>query len=392
MTTTSVTAIVAYNPSEFGKCDFKLATVELIRPSPGPNEALVRILASGICHTDIYVGGIPEPYLGPYPKVLGHEGGGYVEAVGSAVTSVSVGDPVLLSYTYCGECDLCLSKEDGPIYCQRFTELNAMCPEKTFKGEGGKEIGGKFFGQSSYASLSLVDEKCLVNVKGTVKGDDELKLFSPLGCGLMTGSGAVINAAKPRPEDTILVVGLGAVGLSAVMAGKIAGCKAVVAIDRVKSRLELAKQIGATHTFDTTGMDPTAQNFNTDFSTKIKELLGGEQALIRYAFDTTGVIPLISAVFKTLTKRGKLYQIGVPTAVPSPEMSIDMSELFTNTKRFEAHFLGECLARDHVPKMIQWYREGKFPFDEFVKMYPAKDVAQAVEDMKTEVIKPILVH
>lgn len=391
-TTTSVSAIVAYNPSEPGKCDFKYTTVELTKPSPGPNEVLVRMLASGICHTDIFVGGVPEPMMGLYPKILGHEGSGYVEAVGSAVKSVSVGDPVLLSYTYCGECDLCTSKDDGPIYCQRFGELNAVCIDRYFKGQDGKEIGAKFFGQSSYASLSIVDEKCIVSVKGIIKDDDELKLFSPLGCGLMTGSGAVINTARPTSEDTILVTGLGAVGLAAVMAGKIAGCKAVIAVDRVKSRLKLAKEIGATHTFDTSDLDPKSESFGDDFAKKIRDLVGGENARIRYAFETTGVIPLMRAVLKTLTKRGKMYQIGVPITSTTPELPIDIFEFFNNTKRIEGHYLGECMAKDHIPKMIKWYHEGKFPFDKFTKMYPAKDVGQAVEEMKQDVIKPILVH
>ncbi|KAJ9660999.1 hypothetical protein H2198_002158 [Neophaeococcomyces mojaviensis] len=392
MATQSTTAVVAYAPANFGVPNFKHTTVNLLRSSPGPNEVLVRVLAAGICHSDIFIGGIPDSMMGTYPKVLGHEGAGYVEAVGSSVSSVSVGDPVLLSYTYCGECDLCLSVDDGPVYCQKFTEMNAICAETVFKADDEKEVGGKFFGQSSFASMSLVEEKSVVNVKGLVNGDEDLKLFSPLGCGLMTGSGAVVNAAKAKADDVIVVAGLGAVGLGAIMAGKISGCRAIIAVDRVKSRLDIAKQIGATHVFDTSGMDVTAAEFGKDFVTKVRALVGGEDAKIKFAFDTTGVLPLINAMVKTLTKRGKLFQIGVPTTIPTPEIPLDIQDLFGGTKRIEVHYLGECLARDHIPKMIQWYREGKFPFDKFVKFYPAKDVAQAVEDMKTEVIKPILVH
>ena len=394
-TKTPISAIIANTPTTPGHPNLSHTTLTLLNPTPAPHEVLVRILASGICHTDLVVGSIPAPYFGTYPKILGHEGSGYVEAIGSSVTSVSVGDPVVLSYTYCGACDLCTSATDGAVYCQEFNELNVLCKEKVFRTtDGGEEVGGKFFGQSSYASLSLVEEKSVVNVKDLLEGgDEELKLFAPLGCGLMTGSGAVVNAARPTKDDVIVVTGMGAVGLAAVMtAGRIVGCSAVIAVDRVASRLEIAKELGATHVFDTSGMDVNAEGFGTDFVKGVRALVGGEEARIKFGIDTTGVLPLVNAVVKTLSKRGKLIQIGVPVPNPTAVMQLDMQELFSGTKAIEAHFLGECLAKDHIPKMIEWYRQGKFSFDKIVRFYPAKDVARAVEDMKTEVIKPILVH
>lgn len=387
MTDRHVSAVVAYAPAEPGKLDFRHESLNINRTNPGPKEVLVRMLAAGICHTDVYIGGLPASHM-QYPSVLGHEGSGYVEAIGSDVSSVQVGDPVLLSYIYCGSCDLCT--DDVPAYCQKFSDENAACSDKVWKSEDGAEVGGKFFGQSSFASLSMVDEKSIVNVKGLVDGDEMLKKLSPLGCGLMTGSGAVINTAAAKTTDVILVTGLGAVGLSAIMAAKMQGCRAIIAVDRIASRLDIAKQLGATHTFDTNHLDITKETYSADFAGEVRTFI--EDGKINYAIETTGVLPIVNACIKSLSKRGKLIQIGIPISVPTSKIPLEFEEFFLNTKRIEINYLGDCLAKDHVPKMIQWYKEGNFPFDKFIKFYAAKDIAQALEDMKTEVIKPILVH
>lgn len=388
MTNQQVSAVVAHAPAEMGKLDLRCESLTFTRTDPSPKEVLVRILAVGICHSDIVVGGMPEGAMRGYPKVLGHEGAGRVEAIGSEVKGVEVGDPVLLSYTYCGSCDLCT--DDIPTYCQKFAEENIACLDKVWKGEQGHEVGGKFFGQSSFASLSMVDEKSVVNVKGLVDDDEMLKKCSPLGCGLMTGSGAVVNTAAAKPSDVVLVTGLGAVGLGAIMAAKIQGCRAIIAVDRVKSRLEIAKQLGATHTYDTNHLDITKESYAADFAGEVRAMV--DDGKINYAVETTGVLSIVNACIKSLSKRGKLISIGIPIPVPTSIIPIDFQEFFMATKRIEINYLGDCLAKEHVPKMIQWYKDGKFPFDKFIKFYAANDVAQALEDMKTDVIKPILVH
>ncbi|KAK5941115.1 hypothetical protein PMZ80_006392 [Knufia obscura] len=388
MVDNKVSAVVAYAPAEPGKLNFRHESITINRTEPGPKEVLVRMLAAGICHTDIVVGGIPDGYMGSYPRVLGHEGSGYVEAVGSEISSVQVGDPVLLSYTYCGTCDICTN--DVQTYCEKFFEGNVLCVDKVWKGKDDVEVGGKFFGQSSFASLSLIDEKSIVNVKGLVDGDEMLKLFSPMGCGLMTGSGAVVNTAAAKSKDVVLVAGLGAVGLGAIMAAKIQGCREIIAVDRIASRLEIAKQLGATCTYDTNHLDITKDSYPSDFAGEVKALV--EDGKINYAFDTTGVLPVVNACIRSLSKRGKLISIGVPITPSTTIIPFDYREFFDGTKRIEVNYLGDCIAKDHVPKMIQWYKEGKFPIDKFIKFYAAKDVAQALEDMKTEVIKPVLVH
>lgn len=385
----AATAIVAYEPSEPGKPIWRHEPVTIKRTDPGPNEVLVRILASGVCHTDIVCGSVPTGVFGGYPKVLGHEGSGYVVAVGSSVKSVNVGDPVLLSYTYCGKCDLCEDNEQ--TYCQNFNVENAHCGVNVWDAKDG-EVGGKFFGQSSFASLSLVEERSIVNVKGLVKdGDDEeLKKFSPLGCGLMTGSGAITTTAKARPQDGILITGMGAVGLGAVMAAKVQGCKTIIAVDRIASRLELAKELGATHVLDVSSYDISREDYANDISIVITDLAKDGQ--INYALDTTGIIPVMNACIKSLSKRGKLLQIGIPVTTTTSILPLDAMDFFGGTKRFETNYLGDCLAREQIPRMIQWYREGKFPFDRFIKFYAAKDFETALKDMKGETVKPILIH
>lgn len=377
MTDTKTSAVINFAPKD-GAPVFQLEEVELTATEPGEGEVLIRMVAAGICHTDIAV----AMMVPVYPKVLGHEGAGYVEKVGPGVTTVQEGDPVLLSYTYCGTCHLCTT--DHQVYCDNFNRDNAACSAHIWQTKDGENVGGKFFGQSSFAAKSIVSEKSVVNARGLVKGEDELKLFSPLGCGLMTGSGAVVNTAKAKPYDVIVVAGLGAVGIGAVMAAKIAGVKAVIAVDRVESRLKLAKELGATHIYNTDSLDKSKEG---DFSEDLQKLVPGER--ISYAIDTTGVVSVISACFKSLGKRGKLIQIGLPT---SPELKLDALDWLNGVKRMELNYLGESKAQEQVPRMIEWYRDGKFPFDKIVKFYPAKDVGQALFDMRTDVIKPVIVH
>jgi len=142
-------------------------------------------------------------------------GAGYVRAIGPKVTKrLDVGDPVLLSFDHCTKCTQCRSGH--PAYCSAFSPLNVAGEPSTFQGAGGA-VAGQFFGQSSFANLSAVKEASVVNVKGLIKGEDELKLFAPMGCGFQTGAGTVVNLAKATSEDSVVVMGLGGVGLAAVM-------------------------------------------------------------------------------------------------------------------------------------------------------------------------------
>ena len=171
------------------------------------------MVASGICHSDLL---ITAPPFFSSPRVVGHEGSGYVRAVGPGVKKdIKVGDPVLLSFDHCGQCEPC--KSGHPAYCAIFIPTNLMCVPDVFKSEKGEGIAGKCFGHSSFASLSVVKEASVLNAKDLVKSKEELQLFAPLGCGIQTGAGAVLRIAKPSKGDRVLVLGLGGVGLSAVL-------------------------------------------------------------------------------------------------------------------------------------------------------------------------------
>jgi Zn-dependent alcohol dehydrogenase len=367
-------AVVCYEPNPGP--NWKVEKLTLSR-SPGPRELKVRMVATGICHTDLILSSIPGAMMGfNYPKIFGHEGAGIVEEVGPGVTAAKVGDPVLLSYDYCKECDLCSVEEES--YCLNFGVLNVL-GDQTFVA-GGKEAGGKFFGQSSFAGISIVSETSVVNVKDSIKSDDELKLLAPLGCGLMTGSGTVLNHLKARPFDVIVVTGLGAVGLGAVMGANLAGCKEIIAVDRVVSRLDVAKELGATKVLESKP--------NTNMVEELQKLANGQR--ISAVIETTGVISVIEATALALGKHGRLIQLGVPT--PGLDLKVQMTDFFANNKTFESRYLGDTTAQRWIPQMLGWWREGKFPIEKIVQQFPVKDALLAVQRMKDgTVIKPVLI-
>lgn len=174
---------------------------------PGEEELLVRIIASGICHTDIALSTVPEdtPGFQPYPKVMGHEGAGIVERVGSKISHVKEGDKVLLSFDYCGkeECRGC--EDETPGYCNEFHVKNLFNVPDVYQVGDGKPAGGLFFGQSSFSSIALVKGTCVLNVEHLAKDEEELKLFALMGCGYQTGAAAATEVANVGKKDAVVV-------------------------------------------------------------------------------------------------------------------------------------------------------------------------------------------
>lgn len=277
---------------------------ELKVRKPGEGELLIEMVASGICHTDALIGDLPDGAspMAFYPRVLGHEGSGYVKEVGKGVTVAKEGDPVLLSYAFCNKCPLC--KEGKTGYCVQFGYDNFGGPFNVFKKDD-KDISAQFFGQSSFAALSVVRECSVVNAKDLVKDKKELQLFSPLGCGIQTGSGTVINTAKAGPKDIIVIMGLGGVGLSAIMGAKVSECGTIIGVDRVKSRLDLSKELGATHVINTSELPE-----GKELGDVVKEYSDGIGATI--VIDTTGVAALIKAGWNFTRNCGQFIQVGTP--------------------------------------------------------------------------------
>ena len=220
--------------------DLDIRDLEL--DSPRADEVTVRMVASGVCHTDAIVR--DQWYPTPLPAVLGHEGAGIVEAVGTEVTDLKVGDKVVLAPASCGVCEHCISGH--PQYCVEFYDLNFGGSRKDGSkmfSDNGAEISSNFFGQSSFASMTNV------RARNAVKVDEDapLDLLGPLGCGIMTGAGAVLNVLKPSPGESVVIFGTGAVGLAGMLAAIASGATTVIMVDIVQSRLDFAKELGATH-------------------------------------------------------------------------------------------------------------------------------------------------
>ncbi|KAF2756402.1 NAD(P)-binding protein [Pseudovirgaria hyperparasitica] len=375
---TKTKAIVSYDTHANGGWRMEDVTVR----APGEGELLVEMVGSGICHTDVLVGGLPggAAPIAFYPRVLGHEGGGYVKSIGPGVTVAEPGDPVLLSYAFCQSCAICTAGHHS--HCPEFAALNFAGPYATFTDKEGADISGHFFGQSSFAHLSVVKQCSVVNAKGLVRDRRELQLFSPLGCGIQTGAGTIINAAKATPDDIVVVMGLGGVGLSAIMAAKIQRCRMIIGLDRVPSRLALAHDLGATHTINGSTLDPSKTLVET-----VKALAEGHGPTV--TVDTTGVPALIRDGIQFTRNCGRILQVG--SAPFDFNLELNTFEFMMSGKQFLGAIEGQAYPPEFVPRMIGWYREGRFPIERFMKLIPAGEFELGLREMHDgTTIKPIL--
>jgi Zn-dependent alcohol dehydrogenase len=309
-------------------------------------------------------------------------GSGYVKAIGSSVTVAQANDPVLLSFNSCQSCKICTSGH--PSHCLNFLGLN-LVGDKTFCGAtgGDPDTVGRFFGQSSFASYTIVSEASVVNAKNLIRNESELKLLAPLGCGIQTGSGTVINAAKAEPDDAIAIMGLGGVGLSAIMGAKIVGCKTIIGIDKVQSRLDLAKELGATHVINTAGMSDLSKL--VEEVQKVTDGLGSSLTV-----DTTGFLPIMEKGIEFTAVKGRYVQVG--SAPMDKPISYNMFLFMCAGKSILGAVEGDVIPQDYVPKMVQWWREGKLPIEKLTKFFKAEDFAQGIQEMHDgSTVKPIIV-
>ncbi|KAL4998425.1 chaperonin 10-like protein [Aspergillus recurvatus] len=379
-------AIVAREP-RFTALNWALEDVS-VSNEPGDDEVLVEMVASGVCHTDIVLSAVPSGQFGiEYPKVMGHEGSGYARKVGKNVTTVQEGDPVLLSFYSCGSCEQC--GERHPSYCDSFAVENyagrrghvttVTAASADGKEDGEEEVHSRFFGQSSFARYSIVDKSCIVNAKDLVRSEDELTLFAPLGCGFQTGMGAIENVAKPEENSVLVVLGLGSVGIAAVMTASLRPHRAIIGVDRLPGRLELAKDLGATHTIDTS---PPGFNLH-------KALLEMFPDGVHNVVDTTGAPVLIEDGLRSLTQRGKIVLIGVPPM--QYELGVGVVQHINTGRAVVGCIEGDCVPGEAVPKMVQWYREGRFPIDKLITYFEARDFKQALAGLDDgSVVKAVL--
>ena len=347
---------------------FELTDVELDRPRS--DEVLVRIIGSGLCHTDLLF----KDHMGiPLPAVYGHEGSGIVEKVGSNVSTIEPGDHVAISYASCGKCANCLSGK--PFYCLKFNETNygGVRADGSFPiSKNGSAIFGCFFGQSSFAEFALATERNLVKVPK----DIPIEILGPLGCGIQTGAGTVQNVLKAQKDSSIAVFGTGTVGLSAVMMAKAMGCHQIICVDIKPERLKLAKDFGATHVIN-------AQDFNP-----VEEILAITEPGVDYSIETTAVPLVYRQSVDCLNATGLSVLLGAPP--PGTEVCFDMQFLITG-KSTKGVIEGESIPQIFIPQIIELYQKGDFPFDKMLKFYDAKDINQAVEDSESGItIKPVI--
>lgn len=343
---------------------------------PRPDELLVRIVGSGICHTDLATR--DEHLHTPMPAVLGHEGAGVVEAVGSAVTRAKPGDRVLLSFSSCGHCPACL--HGHPAYCTTFIPRNfdGARPDgsRPFQDQEGGAVGGRFFGQSSFARHTVVDERSTVPVE--TADEEELALLSPVGCGIQTGAGAVLNELRPDTGETVAVFGAGAVGLSAVMAAALTPAERVIAIDIVPSRLELARELGATHTIN--GREEGTLE-------RLREITDGRG--VDRALESSGVPALLRQAIDSLALgHGMVAVVGAPPV--GTDGTFDVNFLL-NGRTIRGVTEGDSDLTTFIPALVNLYRAGRLPFDRMVRLYEPDRINEAAEDAAGgRVLKPVL--
>lgn len=247
-------------------------------------------------------------------------GAGIVVAVGSDVTAAAPGDKVLLTFDSCGRCSSCTSSH--PAYCEKFAELNIRGLRSdggvSLKDEKGNNVHGHFLGQSSFGQHAIVGANAMVKIPA----DIDLKLYAPLGCGLQTGAGAILNSLKVTNGSSLAVWGVGSVGLAGVMAGVLAGAKTIIAIDLEQDRLDLARAFGATQTIN--GKD-------VDIVDKVRKLSGKVEG-VDFALDCTGVATVVENMINSLGKRGRGCSVGVPS--PGSTVAIDMVMHLTMAREY----------------------------------------------------------
>lgn len=356
------------------KAPFTIETLAL--DAIRPNEARVRLVATGVCHTDATVrnGGFPTPL----PAVLGHEGAGIVEEVGFAVRNIRVGDRVILSAAYCTFCIQC--RTGNPAYCETMLAEN-FGGRRTLDGttaltsESGEAVSSHFFGQSTFATHANVVESSLV----AVPKDVPIEKLAFLGCGVQTGAGSILNDLRPPAGSSVAVSGAGAVGLAAVMAARVSGATTIIAIDLHESRLELARELGATHTVNAGTVD-TAE--------ELMRITNGKG--VNYILDTTALPKVLASLATALSIRGTLALVGAgPFGTETPfETGASLVKGWT----FKTIIQGSSVPQQFIPRMVSLWQQGRFPVEKLVREYAFTDINKGFDDSASgEVVKPVVV-
>ncbi|MCJ0903034.1 NAD(P)-dependent alcohol dehydrogenase [Rhodococcus sp. ARC_M6] len=346
---------------------FTLETVQI--DDPRPDEILVRIVATGLCHTDLFTKSLLPQTVGAC--LFGHEGAGIVEAVGSEITHIVPGHHVLLSVRSCGVCRQCI---DGHrAYCERSHQLNSAGVRTDGSSpihQNGAPIRAAYFGQSSFAQYAITTVDNTVVIDPAVN----LAVVAPLGCGFQTGAGAVLNMLRPEPDSTFVVFGAGSVGFAAILAARTAGVTTIVAVDPVAERRKLAEEFGAVT------IDPATDNIVD----AVRAATDGGSA---HSLDTTGIGAVINQGVASLRARGTLAVVGLGAR----EVPLNIADIMLNGKTVRGCIEGDSDVTTFIPRLVELFNAGSFPIDRLVTPYAFSDINQAVADQTSgKVIKPVL--
>jgi aryl-alcohol dehydrogenase len=349
---------------------FVIETLELT--DPRPDELVVQVVASGMCQTDLHAR--DGYYSAPYPAVYGHEGAGIVRAVGTAVRRFAPGDHVVMSYPWCGSCPNC--RQQLPSYCMQARDLKmkgTRADGSTLLAKDGAPVYSAFFQQSSFGSYAIANERFAVKVRS----DAALELLGPLACSGQTGAGAVLNVMRPKPGDGFAVLGVGAVGLSGLMAAKIAGCDPIIAVDVHDHRLALARELGATHTINHTG--------RADVVAEIRKVTGSG---VRFSLETSALPSVLREAIEALMPAGTCVLLG--SARRGNEVSFDMPFL-QEGRVVRGVVQGDSVPQEFIPKLVEFIVQGRFSLERMITFYDLADINRAAKDSaEGRTIKPVL--
>jgi aryl-alcohol dehydrogenase len=340
---------------------------------PAPDEVLVKIAGVGMCHTDVAVKEGHLPF--PFPGVLGHEGSGTVESVGANVTSVSVGDGVVLSFNSCGDCPHCA--RDEPAYCHNFLQYNfggGRADGSSGLASNGTPLAANFFGQSSFSSYALAHERNVVKLPPGAP----LELAGPLGCGIQTGAGAVLNALDVQPGSTLVIAGAGPVGLSGLLGAVVREAATIVVVEPHQNRRDLATELGATHV-----IDPAAGNLT-------EQLRATLPAGADFALDTTALAPVVESLLAALGMRGTLGLVGV-AADPAATFSMGLFQPTLLGLTVRGIVEGDSNPKEFIPYLLDLHAQGRFPFDRLITTMPMSQINDGLAaQLSGEAIKVVL--
>ena len=363
---TIIDAAILYEPNQ----PFVIEKIQL--KDPNENEVLVKIVSTGVCHTDYSI-----QHIVPKPIILGHEGAGIVMEIGKNVSRVKPGDKVVLTFGSCGSCQCCVQGEQAYCYNGKVFQFSGKSADDAFtvENKNNNQIYASFFQQSSFANYAIATERNVIKVNND---NIPLELLGPLGCGIQTGAGAVLNSLKVNTGNSLVVFGAGSVGLSAIMAANIVGCNNLVAVDINNERLNIAQKLGATHIINSK---------NENVIDKINEITNGKGS--DFSLETAGTETTFKNAIDCLSNLGTCGIVTTP--LKGQMFPFSPTSILLGGKKLIGILMGSSIPEIFIPKLINLYIKGKLPFDTFVKYYKFNEINQAVEDSKKgKIIKPIL--